>query len=178
MTELATIARPYAEAVYKLASEQGRLKEWSAMLEFVSTVGSDPNMRAVVDNPKIPLTEVEKLFLAVASDGLDDSGRNFIRLLLQNQRTEALPVIREEFEKLKAQAEGIVDAVIISAFPLSDEQFQTVVDRLDARYKSKVRAEVKVQPDLIGGIRIEVGDKVMDASIRGSLDAMAAALSR
>ena len=178
MAELATIARPYAEAVFRLAKEDNALAAWSEKLAFIAAVYQDPQMQAAIGNPKVTANDVERLLLAICGERIDDAARNLIQLLVRNRRLPALPQIREQFEKLNLEDEGKVDAKISSAYPLDDTQRSHVVNLLSSRFKRKINATVTVDPELIGGIRVEVGDKVWDASVRGSLQTMAVTLTK
>ena len=178
MAELATIARPYAEAVFRLAKEGNALVAWSEKLAFIAAVYQDPQMQAAIGNPKVTANDVERLMLAICGERIDDTARNMIQLLVRNRRLGVLPQLREQFEKLKLEEEGKLDAKISSAFPLDDAQCNQVVNLLSSRFKRKINATVTVDPELIGGIKVEVGDKVWDASVRGKLQTMAVTLTK
>lgn len=178
MAETVTIARPYAEALYRLASQKAALAEWSDMLEIASAVASDATMSDAIANPKFTRAQVEQVFLAVAGSALSEEGKNLVRLLLENGRLALLPVIAAQFEKLKAEQSGIMEAEIASAFPLSDAQLTEMIGLLEKRFARKVTASVSVDPELIGGVKINAGDVVIDASVRGQLHNMAFALKR
>ncbi len=178
MAETVTIARPYAEALYRLASQDSALAEWSRMLEFASAVASDATMSDLIGNPKFTRAEVERVFLAVTDKALSEQGRNLIRLLLANGRLALLPVIAEQFEKLKSEHSGLLEADIASAYPLTNEQVKEMVGLLEKRFARKVTARVSVDPELIGGVKINAGDVEIDASVRGQLHNMAFALKR
>jgi len=178
MAELATIARPYAEAVFRLAKQGNALPAWSDALNLIATVYQDPQMQAVMANPKVTSTDVERLMLAICGERVNGVARNLIQLLVHNRRLSVLAEIREQFEQLKLEDEGKLDAKISSAFPMEDAQRNQVVNLLSSRFKRKINATVTVDPDLIGGIKVEVGDKVWDASVRGRLQTMAATLTK
>ncbi len=178
MAELATIARPYAEAVFRLAKQGNALSAWSDALNLIATVYQDPQMQAVMANPKVTSADVERLMLAICGERIDGVARNLIQLLVHNRRLSVLAEIRELFEQLKLEDEGKLDAKISSAFPMEDAQRNQVVNLLSSRFKRKINATVTVDPDLIGGIKVEVGDKVWDASVRGRLQTMAATLTK
>ena len=178
MAELATIARPYAEAAYRLAKEGNSLQAWSDTLNLLASVYQDPQMQAAIANPKVTSADIEKLLVAICGERIDDIARNLIRLLMHNRRLPVLVEIRDLFEQLKLEDEGKLDAKISSAFPMEDAQRDQVVKLLSSRFKRKINATVTVNPDLIGGIKVEVGDKVWDASVRGRLQTMAATLTK
>jgi F-type H+-transporting ATPase subunit delta len=176
MAELTTIARPYAEAAFQIAREQNALPVWSEMLRLAAHVASDPGMRGALDNPKLDDAQKESLFLSVCGDALQEAGRSFIRVLLEAGRIKLLPQIRELFDARKDNAEGVAHAQIVSAHAMSDTQLADLKQALEARFKRRIEASVSVDPALIGGARIVIGDEVIDASVRGKLDAMAVQL--
>lgn len=178
MAELATIARPYAEAVYRIAKQGNALQEWSDALAMIAGVYEDPQMQAAMANPKVGAADIERLLLAICGERINGVARNLIQLLVHNRRLAVVPEIREMFEQLKLQDEGKLDAKISSAFPMADGQRDQVVNMLSTRFKRKINATVTVDPELIGGIKVEVGDKVWDASVRGKLQTMAATLTK
>ena len=176
MAEARTVTRPYAEAVFKLARADNTLPAWSDMLQLTATVASDERIRALIGNPKIPAKRLSELLLSICGDKLSSEGRNFILLLVENRRVEILPQVSELFEQLKSQHEGVLEANIASAFAMSDVQLKDLVLNLEAKFKRKIEAKVSVNPELIGGVKVEIGDEVLDASVRGKLEAMAIAL--
>ena len=176
--EIVTIARPYAEALYRLASQTGALADWSGKLEKASAVASDVTMQDVISSPKFTRADIERIFLDVMGKDIDEEGQNLIRLLVENGRLALLPEISAQFEKLRAEQSGLLEAAISSAFPLSDEQVKEMVGMLEKRFARKVTAQVNVDPELIGGVKINAGDVVIDASIRGQLNNMTFALKR
>jgi len=178
MAELITVARPYAAGVFAHAREQGQLAGWSEMLGFIVGVYRDPGMQAALANPTLTRADLERLFLSVCGERIDGVARNLIGLLVRNDRLEALPQVQELFEALKAGEESIVDARVESAFPMNDEQLRALVRKLEARVKRTVRPSVDVVPELIGGVRVQIGDDVWDASVRGQLDSMATTLTK
>ena len=178
MAELATIARPYAEAVFRLAKQGNALPAWSDALNLIASIYQDPQMQAAMANPKVSAADIEKLLLAICGERIDGVARNLIQLLVHNRRLSMLPEIRALFEQLKLEDEGKLDAKISSAFPMEEAQRSQVVNLLSSRFKRKINATVTVDPELIGGIKVEVGDKVWDASVRGRLQTMAATLTK
>ncbi|MBI4194488.1 MAG: F0F1 ATP synthase subunit delta [Betaproteobacteria bacterium] len=177
MAELTTIARPYAEAVFKLAREESHIGEWTEALALLDLVISDPGMLAGIRDPNVSAQQLESIVLSVVGVQLDGACRNFVQVLIQNGRLEIVPQIRTLYEELRRQHEGILEARIISALPIDDGQVARLVARLESKYRRKVSAKVEIDPQLIGGVKILVGDKVIDATVRGRLEAMAAALT-
>jgi F-type H+-transporting ATPase subunit delta len=173
MAEPITVARPYAEAAFALAREKNALPVWSEMLRIAATVADDPQMRAALDNPRLTATDKEALFLSICGDGLDAEGRNFIRVLIGAERIALLPEIRELFGTLKDADEGVARASIASALPLSQDDLASLKAALERRFGKKIEASVSIDESLIGGAKIVVGDTVIDASVKGELEAMA-----
>ncbi|MHB9117690.1 MAG: F0F1 ATP synthase subunit delta [Burkholderiales bacterium] len=178
MAEEITIARPYAEAVFRMAQQGKKLEQWSKMLRFAATVAEDEGIQELIDNPQLSSVQVEDVLLSLCEKQLDDEGRNLIRLLLENNRFKLLPQIFDLFEKLKAESDGVLSAEIISAMPLEAIQQQQLVAGLEKKFGRKVTATVALDPELIGGVRIVVGDVNIDASVRGRLEQMALTLKR
>lgn len=173
MAEPTTIARPYAEAAFELAQSANALPVWSTMLHYASAVVSDPAMAQALDNPKLTAGDKESLVLSVCGDKLNAEGRNFVRVLVEGERVALLPQIAELFDARKNDAEGVAAARIDSAFPLTDEQVTELKVALEKRFGKKIDPVVNVDPELVGGARITVGDTVIDASVRAQLQAMA-----
>lgn len=176
MAEVVTIARPYAEAVFRHAKQTNSLEAWSGMLKFAISVVKDKNMQGYLQNPRLTSEQIGSMFLSVCGDRLNETARNFVKLLVENDRLTALPEVGELFEKRRAEQEGVVEAQIFSAFPLDAQQQKELVSVVESRFKRKINASVKVDPELIGGVRVVVGDEVIEASVRGKLQALASAL--
>lgn len=176
MAELVTIARPYAEAVFRLAQEKKALAAWSKQLTLLSTIAADAQMRSCIGNPELSASQKSELVRSLAGDKMDGDAANFVEILAKNERLSLLPEIASMFEALKGAAEGVQDAVIHTAFPLTDAQQKAIVADLEARYKTRLNAQVVVDQSLIGGVKIVIGDQVLDTSVRGKLEAMATAL--
>jgi F-type H+-transporting ATPase subunit delta len=176
MAELATIARPYAEAAFGFANQRGELDKWSEMLGLLVGVYHDDQFQEAIAGPTVTGSDVEKLMLAVCGDRIDGQVRNLVQLLVRNGRLAVLAEIQSLFEQLKSEDEGVIEASIDSAFPLQDQQLEQIVNILAKRYNKKISPTVGVDSELIGGIKVQVGDKVWDASVRGRLQNMAATL--
>lgn len=175
MAENATLARPYAEAVFELARGEKSLDAWERVLARMALVARDTRMRELVGNPKIGPERLSQLFVDLAEE-LSPSQKNFVRILVDNERLLVLPEIHELYVKLKNRAEGMKQAHITSAFPLDDAALKRLVGELEPRFKCRLETTVSIDPELIGGVRIAVGDEVIDVSVRGKLATMAAAL--
>ena len=177
MAEISTIARPYAVAAYKLGKEQNALTKWSEMLGFATQVANDAQMQAYINDPKIVASDLQATFLKVCGDKLNLNAQNLIKVLVEYGRMSLLPAITTAFEELKAQDEGVLEASIIAAAKPSDAEVKDLLKRLEAKFGKKVEAKVSVDAELIGGMKIIVGDTVIDASVKGQLQNLAYALT-
>ena len=174
--ERATLARPYAEAVGKLAAAGRVWSVWSERLSLLARVADDPQLCELAGNPGIATETIAEVVLDVCGDRLGVEGANLARLLVENKRLSLLPEIVIQFEALKATQEGELTAHITTAYPLSDGQMAGLVSRLEARLGRKVSATQSSDAELIGGVVIQVGDEVMDSSVRGGLESLAVTL--
>lgn len=175
MAEDITIARPYAEAAFELARERRQLDAWQKALARLATVAEDPATRRLIGNPRVAPAQLAQLFIDVG-DGLDEAQQNFVRTLVDNERVRLLPEIHALFVRLKNRQEGVRRAHVASAFPLDQPSLERLMAQLEPRFKCKLEPTVSVDPELIGGVKVTVGDEVIDASVRGKLEAMATAL--
>jgi F-type H+-transporting ATPase subunit delta len=176
MAEPITIARPYAEAVFKLAEQSSTLAQWSQMLASMAQVARNPDMLLLIGDPKVGDAQCASIFFATCGEGLTEEARNFVKLLLDNGRLALVPEIAELFEQQKNEREGVIDADITTAFELDQAQLQGLVADLERRFKRRVNPHVRIDKSLIGGVQIVVGDTVIDGSVRGKLAGMSAAL--
>jgi F-type H+-transporting ATPase subunit delta len=177
MAESATIARPYAEAIFALADAGGALGEWSQTLSVMASVAAHPEVRAATGNPNLSPEQIYALIAAACGD-LVIEAQNLLRVLIENDRLAALSEIRDIYEGLKNEREGTVDALITTALPLDDGQLANLVAELERRFKRKINPQVQVDANLIGGVRMQVGDEVIDGTVRGKLAAMAVELMK
>ncbi|MHB1676330.1 MAG: F0F1 ATP synthase subunit delta [Sulfuriferula sp.] len=178
MAEIATIARPYAEAVFRLAKQTGMLDAWSEQLSLAQMVATDSEMRRLAVDPEISSAQLSTLFLSVCGSRLGVEPGNLITLLIENGRINVLTEIVDQFEVLKAKQGGVLEAKVVSAFAMNGEQIAALATRLEAKFHSKLALTIEIDPALIGGIIVSVGDEVYDASVQGKLQNMAYALKR
>ena len=176
MAEKSTIARPYAVAAFELAKEQGELAKWSDMLGFAAVVVTDDVMQDYIGNPSVDQDTLTRLMLQVCGDQLNEMGKNFIKVLVANQRLEVLTEIAVLYNELRADAEKTVEAEVISAFPLSDAQQSALIEGLKKRLGREVNLVTKVDENLLGGAIVRAGDLVIDGSVSGQLGKLATAL--
>jgi F-type H+-transporting ATPase subunit delta len=176
MAEPSTVARPYAEAVFRLADAAEALAKWSAMLAELAQVSMDERVRAAVADPNLTDARVAGLFISILSGKLTGDAENLVRVLAENGRLNLLPDIRRQFDALKNEREGVIEAEVQSAFELTQAQVADLVQRLEKKTGRKVRAQVRLDKELIGGVRIVLGDKIIDGSARAQLGALETAL--
>jgi F-type H+-transporting ATPase subunit delta len=180
MAELATIARPYAEALMKAAAN-GNAAGLAAEIRAFADVAANAQLRQIADNPKVTPEQVFELLVGVArapsGAAFSDAAKNLLRTVIDNGRLAALPEIASQFQALVDARSGVSQATIESAFPIDATQAADVKATMERRFGRKLEASVVVVPELIGGVRVIVGDEVLDTSIRARLEQMKAALS-
>ena len=176
MAELATIARPYAEALFRVA-ETGDLAAWSDLVQELAQVAGHPEVLSLALNPKVGRDTVTDLVLAVVKAPVPVQAQNFLRMIIANHRLNTLPEVAVQFEALKNAREGAADVEIVSAFPLEGSLLDELVVGLERKFKRKLKPAVSVDASLIGGVRVTVGDEVLDTSVRAQLARMQVALA-
>ena len=184
MAELATIARPYAEAAFSVAVSGGTAgtpatstENWSTCLNELAQVASLPEVLSLATNPKVGPEQFEGVLFGAVKSPLDAPVKNFVQMLVENHRIALLPEISAQFDALKHAHEGSADAVITSAFPLEGVALTELTVALEKKFGCKLNAQVVVDPSLIGGVSVAVGDEVLDTSVRARLAQMQAALT-
>ena len=175
MAELATIARPYAEALYKAAAAD--LGGTAAWLDELAVIAGDAHLQQFAGNPQITTDQTFDLIAGVFGKPLSDAAKNFLRVVLDNGRVSALPEIATQFRALKNAQAGASDAVVYSAFPVEAAALADVSKALESRFGRKLNVTVALEPELIGGIRVVVGDEVLDTSVKARLEQMKVALT-
>jgi F-type H+-transporting ATPase subunit delta len=175
MAELATIARPYAEALFK-AIGVADAQAVSEQVNALAAVAADPQVRQFADNPKAETAQVFDLILSAVQGFVGDGAKNLLRAVIDNGRLAALPEIASQYHGLVNARSGVSDAVVESAFAIDAAQLAEVKAALEKRFGRKLNASVVVKPELIGGIRVVVGDEVLDTSVRARLEQMKTAL--
>ena len=176
MAEPSTIARPYAEAAFRLADAQGKLADWSVALANLSAVAADGRVRAAVGDPNLSDAKAAGLVISILAGKLSGDAENFVRVLAENGRLGVVTEIRAHYEALKNEREGAVEAEIYTAFEMNPAQLADLVARLEKKTGRKVRARVSIDKALIGGVKVVIGDKVIDGSARAQLAALENAL--
>lgn len=180
MAELATIARPYAEALFRVAKSSGSaaaLSSWSELIAEMAQLALHADVQALARDPNLTEQQIGETFLALIKTPLNDEARNLVRMLVDNRRMTLLPEIAGQFQILKNAQEGAADAEIRSAFALTDAQLAELVATLEKKFSRKLNPALTIDDSLIGGVRVIVGDEVLDLSVRARLQQMHTALA-
>ena len=175
MAELATIARPYAEALFKASSSD--LNAAAVWVEALQEIAKNPQLQQYADNPNVTAVQVFDVITGVSQVDLPEMAKNFLRTVIDNGRLNALPEIAEQFRVLKNAQSGSADAVVYSAFAIDSAALADLAATLEKRFARKLNVSVELQPELIGGIRVVVGDEVLDSSVKARLEQMKMALT-
>lgn len=176
MAELATIARPYAEALFR-AAPSGEAAAWAEQVSALGAVAADPALRQFADNPKAAPQQVFDLVAGVSRQSLATGVQNLLRAMIENGRRTALPEVAAQFHALVNASSGVSDATVYSAYPIEPAALSDLVATLEKRFGRKLAATVELEPELIGGVRVVVGDEVLDTSVKARLEHMKAALT-
>jgi len=177
MAELSTIARPYAEALFSAATAAGQAAAWQGPLQTLARVASQSDVAAVLRDPKLAAAQAVDLLTGLTPVNLPDGVRNLVQVLVENDRLATLPEISRQYDDLKHLSEGSAECLVESAFPLDDHQLGELMTALARKFPQRLQPQVRVAPELIGGVRVTVGDQVLDASVRMRLDQMRTALT-
>ena len=178
MAELATLARPYANAVFETARADGSLEQWSRMLAFIVAVANETQVKRLLDSPDVGAEQKAFRLSEICGDELNDRARKLVQVLAGNKRLDILEQIYDQFEELRAAEEETLDVEVTSAYPLSDQESERMRAALSSKYGKEVSLTSTVDPNLIGGAGIRAGDTVIDGSLRGKLDKLAENLQR
>ena len=178
MAEIPTVARPYAEAVFRAALEKNALGPVAESLALMAAIARDEQMHSALGNPKVSAQQKKDLFAAASGARLDALASNLVSVLVDGHRELLIGSIAEQFEQLKHEHEKVLRAHITSAQALTDAQRDEIISALEKRYGKKIEAELDVDAQLLGGARVQIGDQVIHASVRDALAQMAAALTR
>jgi F-type H+-transporting ATPase subunit delta len=174
MAELATIARPYADALFKAST--GDLRATAAWLDELATIAANPQLQQLAGNPGVTAAQTFDVISGVVKTPLNDAAKNFLRAIIDNGRVSVLPEIASQFNTLKNAQSGSSDATVYSAFPLDGQALADLAVSLEKRFGRKLNLKVELEPELIGGVRVVVGDEVLDTSVKARLEQMKAAL--
>ena len=175
MAELATIARPYAEALFKAsAADLGATAAW---LDELAAIAANEQLQRFAGNPSVTASQTFDVIAGVAKTALPEAAKNFLRTVIDNGRISVLPEIAAQFRALKNAKSGSSDATVYSAFALEGAALADLAATLEKRFGRKLNLKVELEPALIGGVRVVVGDEVLDTSVKARLEQMRLALS-
>ncbi|MCS3903445.1 F-type H+-transporting ATPase subunit delta [Methylohalomonas lacus] len=177
MLEKTTIARPYAEAAFEQAREEGTLKSWSELLSVLAVAVSDKQMHALLQNPRVTAAQLLDIVSGIAGGELSETQRNFLQVLVEAERLQFAPEMKTLFEANRLDAEGLANVEVVSAYPLEDAQRSRITDAMAKRLDRKIELTESTDEKLIGGAVIRNGDSVIDASIRGQLEELRSELA-
>jgi F-type H+-transporting ATPase subunit delta len=174
MSELTTIARPYAKAAFEFAVEKQTVSDWNDMLVFAAQVANDQQVSSFIANKAAE--EQANIFISVCAEQINEYGQNLVKVLAENGRLAALPEVAELFTEFKAEYDKEIDVDIISAAELAQAQVATLVSALEKRFSRKIKLNCSVDETLVGGLIVKAGDNVIDGSLRGKLNRLATTL--
>lgn len=169
MAELATIARPYANAVFDLAKREASLDRWSRMLDVLDATARHERVQTLLDTPDLPAVAKAFRLAELCGDELDDRGKKFLQALAEHDRLPLIDEVRSQFELLRAEEERSLEVEVITAYELTPEQSERLKQALNAKFNKDIAIESRVDASLIGGAVIRAGDTVIDGSVRGKL---------
>ena len=178
MAEFATLARPYAHAIFDIAKQDRLLDRWSRTLAFLAAASADESVRRLLESPSA--TDEQKVhgLAQLCGDDLGDKGRGLISLLARNSRLGLFAEIGAQFEALRAEEERTLEVEVVAAYELSQDQRQQLLDALRRRFEREIQLSSRVDTSLLGGAIIRAGDTVIDGSVRGKLDKLSETLQR
>ncbi|EGR2797743.1 F0F1 ATP synthase subunit delta [Vibrio navarrensis] len=175
MSDLTTIARPYAKAAFDFAVEKKQLDQWGQMLSFAAEVAKNEQISELLSG-SMSADKLTELFVAICGEQVDEHGQNLLKVMAENGRLKALPDVCKQFFVLKKEHEKEIDVEVISATELSDEQVANISSKLEQRLERKVKLNCSIDEALLGGVIIRAGDLVIDNSARGRLNRLSDAL--
>ncbi|WP_108652833.1 F0F1 ATP synthase subunit delta [Dongshaea marina] len=175
MSEVTTVARPYAKAAFDFAVEKGTIEQWMQMLSFAAEVAQNETIENLIGSA-INVEKLADIFVQVCGDQVDQHGKNLIKLMAENGRLEVLPAVLKLFTEMKIEHEKEVCAEVVSAKKLDAAQQKKILASLEKRLERKVKLDCRVDPSLMAGMVIKAGDLVIDGSVRSQLDRLSEAL--
>lgn len=169
MSELSSLARPYAKAIFELARDAGEYAQWSDQLELLAVIAENDGLIDLINSPAVSRQQLVELILDVAKDQLNEQGQNLVKLLVHNERLSVVADINQQFLVLRDEAEHIIEAQLITAAQVDDAQKQSIESALATRLGKKIKLETAVDESLIGGAVVRAGDWVVDGSVKAQL---------
>ena len=170
MARPGTSARRYAEAAFELAARDGSHDQWARDLETAAGIVADERVSGVLDNPSIPQSERQQLVQRILGPRVEGPALNLVRLLVERGRAELLPQVAAEYRRIANRHQGIVEAVVTSAAPLTTDETEALRRRIEVMAGTRIDLRTEVDESLIGGLTVKVGGRLLDASVRGRLE--------
>lgn len=178
MAESATLARPYANAVFELAKQENQLDPWSRNLALLAVTAADASVRMLLESPSATDAQKADALAEICGDELSGAGSALVGVLARNRRLPLLGEISAQFETLRAEEERTLDVEVVAAYEMSVEQRAQLIDALQTRFEREIQLTSRVDNDLLGGAIVRAGDTVIDGSVRGKLDKLSETLQR
>ena len=175
MSNLTTVARPYARAAFEYAFEHESISEWSTMLSFSALVADDATVKKMIESDKAP-TYLANFFISICGDQLSLNGQNFIKSLAKNGRLSVLPRIAELFLTLEKEQEKAIDVNVTSAYVLNKQQIIKLTDSLEKGFNLKVNLNFSIDKSIIAGMVVTAGEFIIDSSVKTQLSRLSTAL--
>ena len=176
MPAQSNVSRPYAQALFELALEHDALSDWDDQLQLLAMVAGDQVMADLTKDPHISLEQLSDLIIDVCGDNLNQGGKNLVRLLVRNNRVNAVSDIAQAYAVRRADAEKVIVAQMTTAAPIDERQQKQFAEALQSKLGRSVNLEYEVDEELIGGAVIRAGDMVIDGSVKAQLEQLAGAL--
>lgn len=170
MAEASTLARPYARAIFNVATTDDSFNTWSDTLSLLKEIVSNQSVQVIIGNPDIEIPQIISFFTDICKEGLDDKGINFLKIAAENGRLDLIPEIADSFNILQAERGGNIEAQIISAYAVNAAQKKSIAAALEKRFGREVSIKTKIDKSLLGGIIIHAGDVVIDGSVKTQLE--------
>jgi F-type H+-transporting ATPase subunit delta len=164
-----TGARRYAEAAFEVATRDGTVERWRSELEAAAAIVTDPRAISALANPAVSIDQRSAAVTGLLR-GVSDQVQNLVQLLLKRGRIEQLPRVAAEFRRLDDRRQGITNAIVTSAAPLTQDELRALTQRLEQQTGGRIALDVQVDPSLLGGLVVRVGDRLIDGSVRGRLE--------
>lgn len=173
MAQLATIARPYAKALYALAQEKNQVKPWLEMLSVLATVSVDIKIKSLFESNRFTKNEKLDIFLNIVEESsLHHYLKNFLKVLIKNNRLKLMSAVYESYAAMVLAVDKIAPAIVYSPYPLTDDELKELIPLVEDRCQTKLMTQVAIAPELIGGCKVKFGDQVLDMSVKSKLDAL------
>ncbi len=171
-------ARPYATAAFEWAQASSQESQWASILQLLATIFNDVSLKATLFDPRVGAPKMADVLIEVLGSALDLPQQNFLKILAKQRRFNLIPCIAQLFTDLLVASQNTLSVVINSAFTVSEQDQQRLIVKLQEKYQKNIKLQWQLEPSLMGGIQIKVGDEMIDASIRGKLQQLEFSLNK